>query len=414
MLNVHPMHFTQSPEFRIQLENDHLILHGNSEESAGTILRGSVLFNCQDKTRVKSIKLKFSGMTSVSWCEGRKTNQKVFKAKRTIIEKELIFLDIKKKHHLCQGQYKWDFEIPLPGNLPETIHHELGKVQYQLKAYCDRPKFSKDYMDECSIRLSRHLLASSVQYTQEVEISNVWENKVAYNISIPSKIYSPNKIIPVSFDLLPLAPNLKIESVVCSLKEYVTCATSTHQKTTSRVLNFLRDDHFTLDPVTGRFTKTQVLIVPGQRDNRLHFDMRGELIEIQHTLKFTVSLENADGHISELKAAIPMVIAPSLPEDEDDILPPYQENRRSIYYDPETLAHMIAMGEVMPCSRSSPPSLSSITSGSSIGCEDDVIPTRWMGMDISTVPSYATALLASNIPCASSCSLPTYESITVY
>lgn len=71
MLIVHPMHFAQAPEFRIQLENDHLILHGTSEESAGTILRGSVLFNCQEKTKVKSIKLKFSGVTSVSWCEGK-------------------------------------------------------------------------------------------------------------------------------------------------------------------------------------------------------------------------------------------------------------------------------------------------------------------------------------------------------
>lgn len=70
MLNVHPMHFASPPEFRIQLENDHLILHGSSEESAGTILRGKVFFNSYEKTKVKSIKLRFTGVTSVSWSEG--------------------------------------------------------------------------------------------------------------------------------------------------------------------------------------------------------------------------------------------------------------------------------------------------------------------------------------------------------
>lgn len=194
-----------------------------------------------------------------------------------------------------------DFEIPLPGNLPESIHHELGKVQYELEAYCDRPKFSKDYVDTCTIRLTRNLSASSLLYSQPVDISNLWENKVAYDISLPTKIYSPNKIIPVSFDILPLAPNLKIQSVVCSLKEYVTCTSDSnnnHQRTQSKVLNLIHDDHFIQNPITGRFTKTQVLVVPNRRDKRLHFDSSTELIEIYHKLKFTVSLENSDGHIS--------------------------------------------------------------------------------------------------------------------
>lgn len=106
------------------------------------------------------------------------------------------------------------------------------------------------------------------------------------------------------------------------------------------------------------------------------------------------------------------MITSSVPQDDQDILPPYQAtNRRSIHYDPETLAHMIAMGEIRPPARSSPPSLSSITSTESDS--DDLIPTHWMGMDISTVPSYATALLSTNVPCASTSSLPTYESISI-
>lgn len=68
---IHPMQLTHAPEFRIQLEEDHIILHGTPEESAGVILRGSVLLNCQEPTKVKCITLEFLGMTNVNWCEGK-------------------------------------------------------------------------------------------------------------------------------------------------------------------------------------------------------------------------------------------------------------------------------------------------------------------------------------------------------
>lgn len=70
MLTVHPMSFTHASEFRIQLDDDHVILHGSAEESAGAILRGSVILNCHEQIKVKSITLKLIGITNVSWCEG--------------------------------------------------------------------------------------------------------------------------------------------------------------------------------------------------------------------------------------------------------------------------------------------------------------------------------------------------------
>lgn len=70
MLNVHPMQLTHAPEFRIHLDDDQVILHGSAEESAGVILRGSVILNCHDQTKIKSISLKFLGVTNVNWTEG--------------------------------------------------------------------------------------------------------------------------------------------------------------------------------------------------------------------------------------------------------------------------------------------------------------------------------------------------------
>lgn len=72
MLNVNPMQLTHhhGPEFHLDLENEDVVLHGSAEESAGVVLRGSVTLNCLEQTKIKSVTLKFIGMTYVNWTEG--------------------------------------------------------------------------------------------------------------------------------------------------------------------------------------------------------------------------------------------------------------------------------------------------------------------------------------------------------
>lgn len=69
------MQLIHTPEFKIHLDDDQLILHGSAEESAGVILRGSVVLNCHEQTKVKSIVLKFIGVSNVNWIEGMQNNQ---------------------------------------------------------------------------------------------------------------------------------------------------------------------------------------------------------------------------------------------------------------------------------------------------------------------------------------------------
>ncbi|KAI7896510.1 uncharacterized protein EV154DRAFT_492510 [Mucor mucedo] len=382
MLSVHPMSFTHASDFHIQLDDTHIILHGSAEESAGSILRGSVILNCQEQIKVKSVTLKLIGITKVNWSEGNGPNQRNYRAKQVLIEKELTFLESGKKPHVCQGRYKWDFELPLPGNIPESIHHDMGQVYYRLKAYCDRPKFSMNFVDKQMIQVSRQMLASNLEFNQSVNISNIWANKVQYDITIPSKIYAAGQKIPIAFDLFPIAPQLTIRSVACSLKEYTTGSTQDRQKTKNCVLNQLRDDHFYPDPITGHILKTELLLVP----QRIHFDMCAELIQVKHKIKFTVSLQNSDGHISELRASIPVIIAPTVPQHIQEDLPPYQDAWRSSH---------------IPLSES-------YSSLSSSNHSSDTEEEHWM--TLSRVPSYTTAL-RNNIPCSSS-SLPSYYEST--
>jgi hypothetical protein len=57
-------------DFKIQLEEKNIILRGSVDESAGVMLRGSIILNCHEQTKVKTIVLKFTGKTNVHWTEG--------------------------------------------------------------------------------------------------------------------------------------------------------------------------------------------------------------------------------------------------------------------------------------------------------------------------------------------------------
>lgn len=185
-----------------------------------------------------------------------------------------------------------DFELPLPGDLPESINHELGEVFYVLKAVVERPTFSINYHDRRVLRVSRVLLPSSLELTQSMVISNVWVDKLSYDISVPSKVFSMGSLIPITFALVPIAEELQIRSVSCVLKEYITLTADDHSKMEGRVVKHLRDEAFT------EWTKTELLPIPDSNSHQVQTDSFCDLIKIKHKLKFTVSLMNADGHIS--------------------------------------------------------------------------------------------------------------------
>lgn len=135
---------------------------------------------------------------------------------------------------------------------------------------------------------------------QSVLISNVWADKLSYDISVPSKCFTMGSLLPITFDFTPIAPDLKIRSIACALKEYLTLSTSDHSKTESRVVKVHRDDTYqeTAQHEGSSYHKTELLPIPDEDSQLLMMDTVNDLIKVKHKLKFTVSLVNADGHIS--------------------------------------------------------------------------------------------------------------------
>ncbi|KAI8373751.1 hypothetical protein BD560DRAFT_394248 [Blakeslea trispora] len=310
---IHPFLVSHQADLQIVLEQDHVTLYGSPEESAGVMLKGHVVLNCFAQTKVKSIKLKFTGLTQVNWMEALDHKSKQHKADHVLIEKEWTFIEFKKKVHCFQpGHYAWEFQLPLPGHLPISVHHNLGKIKYQFSASCDRPTFSQNYVAHRTIQLCRIL--SLTDLMESVIISDRWAGKINYHISIPSKWYSPDMHIPVSIHLEPLAYQLTVKSVCLTLKEYITGHVSGHQKTKGKKLSRMRDDRH--GSTHGHWVKTLQLIVPVH----LNFDMQSDFIQVRHKVNLTIALANFDGHIS---ASIPVMITPLV--EDGHLLPAYEE-----------------------------------------------------------------------------------------
>jgi hypothetical protein len=107
--------------------------------------------------------------------------------------------------------------------------------------------------------------------------------------------------LPVTFDFLPIHCGLKIRSVVCTLKEYLTLSTTQgYSKTLARVVKVQRDTKFqeTAHRLGPAFHKTEELVIPDETSPWVMVDTANALISVKHKLKITVSLANADGHIS--------------------------------------------------------------------------------------------------------------------
>lgn len=169
-----------------------------------------------------------------------------------------------------------------------------------------------------------------------MQISNEWTDKLDYRITVPRKVYSRGEQIPIEFSLNP-KPNsgLQVRYLSCFLKEYTSFVRggTTAMHTESRIIRFFRDETF---PSTGlHWHKTEIMSVPHSFGS-VQCDTHNQFFKIEHKLKFTMSLINKQGELSELRTSMPIDIINQSLQDQDDEneLPTYENAWRSAIYSP--------------------------------------------------------------------------------
>lgn len=365
--------FGKSVELKINVLSDEVVLLGHADEAAGKLLQGSLVLNIAEPIKVKSISMSFIGKMKVSWAEGVGPHQHYHKQERTILSHDWEFVrpqlrsthssssqvvnatptSHKKSTLLSAGKHKWDFELLLPGNLPQTLDSDVGSVSYRLKATVERSAFIQNTIKKKEIKVIRCVLPSQYELVQSLEIHNTWAQKMVYDISVPSKLYAFNDTIPISFKILPIASHLKVHAIMASIKEYCTYTANDHKKTDTRIVRLIRLDNPFSEAVSTSaspptWDRVLDLTVPA-KSPIIFADADNDMIRIRHRLKFVITLANADGHISELRCAVQIIVVESFAVTEElTTLPTYDEMWRSVPYAPhvvETLRTRTSISE---------------------------------------------------------------------
>ncbi|ORX58207.1 hypothetical protein DM01DRAFT_1319001 [Hesseltinella vesiculosa] len=437
-------------DLKIVPDNDTVIFFGQAQESAGTILQGKVLLHTSEPLKIKRLTLVFKGKMRVQWTEGLNHTHK---QEQIIIEhdwKILPSLGSKKYHAVGAGQHTWDFNMTLPGHLAPSLNSGMGKVCYGLTATLERMGTlrlgNSTVQRKQPIRVVRSLLPSEFDLVQSLEIKNEWPNKLLYEISLPTKLYAHDATIPISFSIVPIASKLRVHAIMATLKEC--CSYYDHinnkRKTESRIIKVARQDHPFCEAQPGCSSWTRVLDVHVPAHPPMIFcDAESDMIDISHKLKVTIAVVTADGHFSEMRASIPIVIkdffGPTISQDlaAQTELPSYDDSWRTLPYNRTLLDRLrhqpAASAQEQPSAEARQPiTISSYTRSlaltsatvphSSPVASDlddeasipDTLPEEddhvwWHGMDLSRVPSYRS--VADNTTQEDLCLPPAYDPI---
>ncbi|KAI5849716.1 hypothetical protein BZA05DRAFT_339212 [Tricharina praecox] len=327
------------PFIEIRLDEDVVVFRGLAEESNGAMLKGLVALCIRDSVAIRGISLVLQGVRRLHWSErqpppvaGLMSNpSRTIKHEEVFYEKKWNFLESNGHTNftVMPGNYEYPFQLPLAGELPESVEG-LGSthVVYRLKARISRGKFSHDITAKKHLRIIRTLGPNSLELTQTMSVENLWPEKVQYSISIPSKAVVFGTCIPVDIVLVPLLKGLTIGKVVCALKEIhtLTCAPKTSQKVDTRHIVTQTFDSGAMEEDSeeelGKWVMHDRIVLPKSL-NACVQDCEVPSIKIRHKLKFTIQLHNPDGHMSELRASLPVMlfISPNYLMDDTNRIP---------------------------------------------------------------------------------------------
>lgn len=227
-------------------------------------------------------------------------------------------------HTLVKGNYEFPFSAILPGSLTESVEGlPNASVVYKLEATIERIKFYTDLICRKHLRVVRTLSPDSLELSETVAVDNTWPKKVDYSISIPAKAIAIGSATLIHILIVPLLKGLKLGPIKINLVEHSQyCgsfgAVSTQERTVSKVK--LRDplEHMNGDQSSPNGSEGEDLAFQDRWEVNTMMEVPASLskctqdctllnsIKVRHKLKFVISLVNPDGHVSELRASLPV------------------------------------------------------------------------------------------------------------
>lgn len=237
---------------------------------------------------------------------------------------------------LPAGNYEYPFEYLLPGDTAESVEGiPEASITYKLKATVGRGKLAYDLHAYKHLRVIRTLEPGALEFLHAMSVENIWPNKVEYSIVIPQKAVVFGGCVNMEMRFTPLLKGLELGEITAKMIEIRECMV---QNSASQPIREHRTDR---DVATWRFevsreehwqdviedtgqegwALTKQLNLPKKLRQCIQ-DLNHHGMKVRHKIKLTVALKNPDGHVSELRATLPVsiFISPNIPFDENGSL----------------------------------------------------------------------------------------------
>jgi hypothetical protein len=308
-------------------ERDVIVLRGPPSTAASQFLQGNVVFSCSEPLSIKRVSLRLYCTIRLKWVDpvlvARANTIKPIRFERILYEHEWSNLEAGNRtnnnttpstaqsHTLAPGNHELPFELVLPGSLEESVEGlEGGQVVYKLVATIERGRFANNIVAKKHLRVVRTLGPDALELSQTMSMENIWPGKVEYSISVPAKAVAVGSFTPIHMHLIPLLKGLRLGPTKVFLHEYKVLTTS---------LGFTNDAErivaeFTIPaPEDGfeghdEWIVDQDFMMPTSLSKCTQDVQISTFIKVTHKLKFAVSLLNPDGHVSELRASLPVCL----------------------------------------------------------------------------------------------------------
>ncbi|KAF1739418.1 HECT-type ubiquitin ligase-interacting protein creD [Beauveria bassiana] len=324
--------------FDIRLDQDFIVFRGNDHESAGQLLKGVVVLCLSQPLRIEDIHLRLTGTHRVSWADPRSSTPAVAGQK---VDKTTLILDHRwapfvgthgKSMTLPAGNYEYPFDFTLPGDTSESVEGiPEASITYRLKATVSRSKLAYDLHAYKHLRIIRTLEAGALEFLHAMSVENIWPNKLEYSVVIPQKAVVFGGVVDMEMRFTPLLKGLELGEVTAKMIETRECVIQgstginirehkTERDVATWKFQVTREDHWhDMIEETGQegWALTKQLSLPKKLRQCIQ-DLNHHGIKVRHKIKLTVALKNPDGHISELRATLPVsiFISPNIPFNE--------------------------------------------------------------------------------------------------
>ncbi|ORX78133.1 hypothetical protein K493DRAFT_363082 [Basidiobolus meristosporus CBS 931.73] len=289
---------------------------GGPLEAQSSPLTGHVLLELRRPKKILSLtlslKLKLSNHVHEIW--SLKSARK-----QTIWIGVLLGVEQERSITLPAGAHIFPFEIPLRGDMTETVISSILSVRYNLVAELKVPGIQLNIRTRShkEITMSRFHVANEIDLLDSVTMRNCWPEYLEYQMMIDRKVATLGQRLPIEFNLWPLFEHVNILGIRFGLLERLN-----KKKVTLERWYPLMEELVTDPP--GSVSKLAYIKIPNQP--KIMPDMNNDLITISHQLEIFI-LFQANSRTKSIVLRCTLIIAPPVETTED--LPSYSQALQS-------------------------------------------------------------------------------------